>query len=84
MSFEKANEKVHPVESQWHYNIMSEHGFVAITKFQVGFVRAYDYMKDGHKITVCTGASADYWNDLTTNAGGYHGSLAGHLSKING
>lgn len=54
--------KVHPVESQWHYDILTRYGYVAKTKEAVGFVRSYDYEHaDGRKITVTTGSSSDYW-----------------------
>lgn len=82
-SFNKANQKVHPVETQWHYDRMVAAGFTPITKSQTGFVRKYEYENaEGHKIDVHTGANADYWRDRTTGEGGYGSMLSRHLASI--
>lgn len=62
MNFEEADKKVHPVESQWHYETMTRYGFIPETKEAVGFVRSYIYKHtDGHEFEVTTGFSRDYW-----------------------
>lgn len=74
-AFEMANQKVHPVTTQWHYPILTEAGFVAVTQEAVGFVRSYDYKHpDGRIVRCTTGSSADYW-DSNDGKGGYWGSL---------
>ena len=82
MDFNEANKAIHPIETQWHYKTMIEAGYVPETKEAVGFVRTYIYKKDGHEMQLKTGASADYWFDVTKNATGYHGSLKGHLTNV--
>jgi hypothetical protein len=74
MNFSEANKVVHKVETQWHYPIMMEKGFTAITKEQTGFVRNYLYVKGDHEVTCITGASSDRWSDNKGN-GGYWSSL---------
>jgi len=83
-AFEKANQAMHPVEDQWHYPIMKKHGYEPDTPTAQGFVRAYKYThpKTGHSITANTGASADYWNDNSSGAGGYYSTLAPHMQSI--
>ena len=78
-SFDNANKKVHPVEKQWHYPIMTDHGYVADTKEGIGFVRTYHYTNPTtkHKMSVTTGARADYWTDGGKQ--GYWGDLDPHL-----
>lgn len=61
--FEAADRVVHPVETEWHYERMTRHGFVPDEKSGIGFVRAYNYRKGNIKIRVATGVNADYWND---------------------
>ena len=39
--FDKANQKIHKVEDQWHYPLMTKYKFEPITKEAVGFVRKY-------------------------------------------
>ena len=84
MSFAEANKKVHPVDTQWHFPIMSGHGYLPDTKEAVGFVRTYHYTNptDGHTMSVTTGASADYWTDKTNAASGYWRELEPHLEEI--
>lgn len=82
--FAKANQKVHPVEEQWHYPIMTKHGYVPDTKEAVGFVRSYMYTNPAtaRRIRVTTGANADYWEDQNSAACGYWRDLEPHLEKL--
>ena len=82
MSFEESNKTIHSVESQWHYEEMIAGGFEPETKEQIGFVRCYRYKKGDHTIDVSTGASADYWKDITTGKGGYWASLKPHINSL--
>ena len=87
LSFEKANEKVHLVEDQWHYKYMIKYGFVPVTKTGVGFVRSYIYERpDGEKITCTTGYSADYWSVTegtpSTQKKNYWANLEPHLKTL--
>jgi len=78
MTFEEANQVVHPVETQWHYNVLIPAGWVAETKEQVGFVRTYVYTHPDTSLVIhcTTGSSSDYWMEVTHNkAGGYWGTL---------
>lgn len=68
-----ADRKVHKVEEQWHYPILTRYGFNPVTKEDVGLVRSYKYEHpSGRQITVHTGMSSDwnegekfgYWSDL--------------------
>lgn len=78
-----ANEKVHPVETEWHYPILTKYGFFPITKNQTGLVRAYDYEdKNNHKIRCSTGANADHWKDETTGKYGFWMDLEPHLKSL--
>jgi hypothetical protein len=81
--FEKANKKIHKVEDQWHYPIMTKYGFQPTTQEAVGFVRAYIYENDENYQIVCsTGYSADHWEDKTTGAFGYWRDLENHLKVM--
>ena len=81
--FDIADEKVHPVETQWHYQIMVKAGFLPLTKEAVGFVRKYNYEHpDGRKITVATGVNADYWDDTTSGEHGYWSTLEPYLKSM--
>jgi hypothetical protein len=84
MSFEEANKKVHKVEDQWHYPILTNHGFVPVDKEKVGFVRSYRYEKGDHVIVCNTGASADYFSvKQGPKANGcYWGDLEPYLKSI--
>lgn len=76
MTLNEADKKVHPVETQWHYPIMTKHGFVPETMEATGFVRRYVYNHpDGRKITCNTGVRADYWD------GGNWDELDAHLTS---
>lgn len=82
MNFEEANKAVHPVETQWHYPILTKHGFVPETKEAVGFVRAYIYKhEDGRVIKCSTGVSSDYWTDMATAKFGYWSDLEKYIAK---
>ena len=81
-TFNKANDKVHPVETQWHFPILQKYGFEPITKEGIGFVRSYTYKKGDHEIVCTTGSNADYWKDNTVPGGGYWSALEPHLKKI--
>ena len=82
-AFEKANEKLHPVETQWHYADMTAHGFVCADPPQKGFVRGYTYTHPTipRKVYINTGVNADYWND-DAGVGGYWDSLKPYLQKL--
>jgi hypothetical protein len=84
MNFEEANKVVHPVESQWHYPILTAHGYIAQTAQGVGFVRSYRYIHPTTNRTILcvTGSSSDYWEDELTNDRGYWSALNPHLIKI--
>ena len=80
--FEKADKKVHPVESQWHYPILTKYGFIAETKEAPGFVRAYTYKHpDGRSIKCNTGVNSDYWTDFDTKKFSYWSELEPYLIK---
>ena len=82
MTFEEANKAIHPVETQWHYDMMADSGFTPLDKEKEGFVRSYRYSK-GDRIIECTaGSSRDYWNDRTSGESGLWGDLKRHLEKI--
>lgn len=83
-AFDAANKTVHPVETQWHYEILIPLGWVAETKEAVGFVRGYAYTLPGtdYRIVCNTGVSADYWNEKTTKAGGYWGTLEAFAKSV--
>ncbi len=74
----------HPVETQWHHDIMTAHGFKPITKTGIGFARHYDYENEhGHKIRASTGINADHWQDLTNKGKmGYWRELEPHLKSL--
>ncbi len=85
-AFEQADKKVHPVESQWHYPILTKYGFQPLTKEGVGFVRSYDYEhQSGKKIRCVTGSSADYWRVLPPGdeMEGYWSGLEPYLKSLN-
>lgn len=84
MTFEEANKAVHPVETQWHYPILTKFGWLPETKEGVGFVRSYVYKHPSYDflITCTTGASADYWERSDTQQCGYWASLEPELEKL--
>ena len=61
---------------------MTEFGYQSQTPTQVGFVRTYIYVHpiSNRKISVTTGAHADYWEDLTGGGFGYHADLKPYLA----
>lgn len=84
-SFNQANKTIHPVETQWHYPILTKYGFEPIAKEGIGFVRSYTYIHPATQceIIVTTGASADYWKDTTNKEFGYWKALEPHLKQLN-
>lgn len=81
-AWEEACKAVHPVEKQWHYPILTQHGFKAETKEGIGFVRAYVYKhEDGRIIRCTTGSHADYWTDDSTKEHGYWATLEKHVTR---
>jgi hypothetical protein len=83
--FEKANQKVHKVETQWHHPILTKYGFVPETKVAVGFVRVYVYEhpETGRRVCCNTGVNADYWSE-EGRGGGYWSELEPHLKLMAG
>ena len=83
-TFEQANKTVHPVTTQWHYPILTKHGYVADTKEAVGLVRCYTYTHPTtkHSMLLTTGMSSDYWTDKRTGKVGYWNELDTHLTSI--
>lgn len=83
--FEESNKKVHPVEEQWHYPILTKFGFRPITKEGIGFVRSYDYEhpSTGRRIRCATGYSSDYWRELPPgkDVQGFWSDLEPHLKS---
>ena len=82
MTFAEANKTIHPVETQWHYNQMTDSGFTPLDKEKQGFVRSYQYSKGDRIIECTTGSSGDYWNDRKTGEFGFWRDLKRHLEKI--
>ena len=82
MTFAEANKTIHPVETQWHYNQMTDSGFTPLDREKQGFVRSYQYSKGDRIIECTTGSSRDYWNDRKTGEFGLWGDLKIHLEKI--
>lgn len=79
--FNESDKKIHPVETQWHYKILTKYGFVAKTKEAIGFVRSYDYEHpSGCQMTLTTGYHADYWTDKVTKETGYYLALEPYLT----
>lgn len=80
MGFVQANKKVHKVEDQWHYPILTKHGYIPQDKERIGFVRSYEYIhpETGDVIIASTGANCDHWR--AKDAGGFYYSLEGHLN----
>lgn len=84
MTFEEADKVVHPVTSQWHYPILIEYGFEAVTKEAIGFVRSYDYIHpiSRRQIRCTTGCSSDYWEDLTVKKTKFWSDLEPYLKSL--
>ena len=83
-AFEQANQVVHPVETQWHYPILTKFGWLPETKEGVGFVRSYVYRHPSYDFLIkcTTGVNADYWARSDTQQGGYWASLEPELEKL--
>lgn len=83
-TFEEANKTVHPVTSQWHYPILTKHGYLPETQEEVGFVRKYIYTHPTtkHSMRLVTGMSSDYWTDTKTSKVGYWNELDTYLASI--
>lgn len=79
-----ADKKVHPVEDQWHYPILTKFGFIPLDKTGIGFVRSYRYEhpESKHTIVTTTGYSSDHWSDKTAGDSGYWADLEPHLKKL--
>lgn len=64
------NEKIHPVETQWHYPLLEAAGFTPETKEASGMVRSYTYTHpDGRTVTASTGVNADHWSSSDGKSG---------------
>lgn len=82
MTFAEADQAQHPVETQWHYPILTAAGFTPATNSACGFVRSYTYQHPSGVSVVCTtGSSADYWG-ASDGARGYWGSLDAWSQKF--
>jgi hypothetical protein len=82
----KADESIHPVESEWHHEDLTAAGFVPETKEAKGFVRRYIYKHpSGVVVTMCTGVNADYWSSTAEGSipanGGYWSALKPYLNR---
>jgi hypothetical protein len=77
--FNAADKLPHAVETQWHYPILIDQGFEAVTKVGIGFVRSYEYQHpDGREVKCTTGVNADYWSS-SCGGFGYWSDLRDHL-----
>jgi len=84
-AFNKANEKMHDLERQWHYPILTKYGFTSASGAQKGFVRSYNYTHlQGHTIRAITGSHSDRWVNYDTGASGFWSSLEAHLKTLEG
>lgn len=82
MTVTEADQRVHAVETQWHYPILTGAGFVAETESATGFVRSYCYRHPSGTSVVCTtGTSADYWR-ASTGDRGYWSELKEWAKKV--
>ena len=77
--FRKYNEKIHPVENEWHFKILSPLGFLPEQDSAKGFVRKFDYIhhETGIEVTASSGASSDHWRSKSPEhpGTGYWSSL---------
>jgi hypothetical protein len=75
------NERIHKVETQWHYEPMTKAGFIPVTTEVMGLVRSYRYERGSEAIVVTTGVNADYFTDVTSgrNKIGYWNDLGPYL-----
>jgi len=84
---QSVHEKVHSVESQWHYTIMTKYGYKTEVRERKGLVRSYNYSSsnDCKDITCSTGVNGDHWftrSECGGWAGGYAGELEDYLRSI--
>lgn len=79
MDFKSANNIAHPVENEYHYKLLTKYGFVCNDPAPTGFVRKYKYTNGNKDITVCIGASADYFEGFC--GFGYMSKLETELKK---
>lgn len=80
-----ADEKVHLVENEWHYKILTKYGYVPETKTQTGFIRKYKYVHpDGHVININHHLNCDMWSDPNNNKYGYWSTLDTHVNRLVG
>lgn len=80
---EAADKVIHPVEKQWHFELMTKHGFKPETKEVTGLVRSYTYNDNkGTKIVVTTGYHTDRWEDKTNGKWGYWSTLKDHINHL--
>lgn len=83
---ESVDDKEHPIEKEWHYPVLTAHGFTSADKVKKGMVRSYKYTSSeypDHVITMTTGANSDHWEDKG-NASGIGSSIKQHLFKLTG
>lgn len=79
-TLEEANEVIHPVESEWHYPIVTAAGFIPEVKEAKGLVRSYIYRHpNGVSVSCNTGYSCDYWR----SSDGFHGYWADLQPYVN-
>lgn len=82
MNFEEANKKVHKVEDQWHFPILTAYEFQSATPESTGLVRRYKYTGPNGVIVTCvTGASSDYW-ESSDGKRGYWSALEPYLKTL--
>jgi len=81
ITFDDADMVAHPVQTQWHHDMMIAAGFSVKTPSAVGLVRSYEYVRNDHVIHCVTGATCDYWRD-NKGHGGYWGTLEAFLKDL--
>jgi hypothetical protein len=83
ITYEQANQRVHLVETQWHYPILINAGFIPETLVQTGTDRKYKYThKDGHTLICKSSDQAEYWLNTRTGTLGYWRDLVTYLVSI--
>jgi hypothetical protein len=73
---------IHPVDTQWHFPIMTRAGFVPVTREAKGLVRRYEYTRGDHVVVVCTGLNMDYFVDMTLKKERIWSELEKHLKTL--
>lgn len=83
MNFDEADQVVHQIETQWHYETMVKYGYTPDKTEAKGLVRSWLYTHNdtGHQVRVSTGVSSDHWRDMETDEGGYWAGLEPHLAR---